>query len=510
MGSTTSAIGVEPSDLGGTINAMADLHPKVALAKQAFDAGDYQKAARLLRPMLVAEPDNLALLSNLAAAEAQLGNRVEARRLIERGLRIAPDDPGLLLRLSRTWQREGRLDRAHEPVDRVMRGPHRIEGLARKADLFLFAGRASEAYSLLTEAIAGSGPNRSLTLVLAQACERLGRFDEGLVLAEPLRHDPSLSPPARRMVLYVLGALYDKAGRYDEAFDAYAQGNALRRPGFSSEAFSRSVDRLIERWTSAAISRAPRADCDDDRIVFIVGMPRSGTSLVEQVLSCHPRIHGGGELPAIRLIAGELDLSEIAMFPHVHRIDRLRTARLTRAARRYLGQASRSAGGAGSASRITDKDPINFHHLGLIGLMLPHCRVIHCRRNAMDTCVSCFFQDFPDSIPFASDLGQLGLFYRDYVRLMRHWTSVVDLPILSVEYEQMVADTETQTRRLLEFLGLPFDERCLRFHESRRVVFTASNDQVRRPIYTSSVRRHERYLAHLGPLREALGDLADA
>jgi hypothetical protein len=182
-------------------------------------------------------------------------------------------------------------------------------------------------------------------------------------------------------------------------------------------------------------------------------------------------------------------------------LDVIQSSQLDELAGRYLGGLS-SLNPA--ALRICDKLPANFLHLGLISLLFPKARIIHCRRDAMDTCLSCYFSDFASGNLFSFDLKNLGEYYRQYDRLMAHWHSVLDVPILSVQYEQLVGDLEGQTRRMLEFLALPWDERCLRFHQNPRPVSTLSSEQVRQPIYQSSVGRWRHYQKHLEPLWAAL------
>jgi hypothetical protein len=231
-------------------------------------------------------------------------------------------------------------------------------------------------------------------------------------------------------------------------------------------------------------------------------MPRSGTSLVEQILSTHPGVYGAGELTAIDQFARHLGDATGDAYPQsaLH----LDQATIDAAARQYLAALQDLAP---SAIRVTDKMPGNFLHLGLIQLLFPGARVIHCRRDPLDTCLSCYFQQFNQGQTFSYDLSDLGHHYRQYQRLMRHWQSVISLPMLDVHYEDLVADQEAMSRKMLEFCGLDWTDECMRFYESKRYVATASYDQVRQPIYHKSVGRWRHYERYLGPLKTALGDL---
>jgi hypothetical protein len=244
----------------------------------------------------------------------------------------------------------------------------------------------------------------------------------------------------------------------------------------------------------------------DDTPIFVVGMPRSGTTLVESILAGHPQVHGAGELDDMLLLRQDLAKAHGAgkVYPDflqtisIEILDQFATKHLAR-----LESLSREA------ARVTDKMPQNFVQLGLIDLLFPGARVIHCMRNPLDTCLSIYFQPFMQHHDYATELRNIGLYYREYLRLMDHWRSVLRIPMLDLRYEDLVENSEEQVRRLLDFCELPWDERCLRHHESGRVARTFSYNQVRKPIYKTSVARWKRYERHLGPLIEALGDACD-
>ena len=233
-----------------------------------------------------------------------------------------------------------------------------------------------------------------------------------------------------------------------------------------------------------------------------MGFPRSGTTLVEQILASHPKVFGAGELPDIPSIANTLPRhvpgngSYPTCAPH-----------LAPDAFRGFGEAylRRTRQINATAERIVDKMPTNYLHVGLIRLLLPSARAIHCRRNALDTCLSCYFQRFRTGHEFSYELRHLGSCYQNYERLMAHWCHVLSDHILELDYETLTDELEPSARNLLAFCGLEWDDRCLEFHRTQREVATASNWQVRRPVYRSSVGRWRNYETHLGPLRQALG-----
>jgi hypothetical protein len=233
-------------------------------------------------------------------------------------------------------------------------------------------------------------------------------------------------------------------------------------------------------------------------------MPRSGSTLIEQIIDAHPEACGAGELDAMPGTVAELfrSLGVTQYGPEL--LEKLDQRILDRLAGRYLGLLKRHGR---APARIVDKRLDNFEHLALIGLLLPNARVIHSRRDPLDTCVSCHLQTLaPNKHPYAAHQRSLGLKYREYDRLMTHWQATLDIPILNVRYEDLVREQERVSREIIEFCGLDWDDACLAFHGTGREVRTVSYDQVRRPIYGSAVGRHRNYEKHLGPLREALGD----
>jgi hypothetical protein len=309
---------------------------------------------------------------------------------------------------------------------------------------------------------------------------------------------------ARIRYWFALGKAREDTGRYDEAFAAYAEGNRLQHA--SQPCDEARTDEMLER-VMAVFDReffAARQDAEgcDKAPIFIVGMPRSGTTLLEQILSSHQGVYGAGEL---------MDLNEVILgapgraerrFPDF-------VPNLTADDFRHMGAsyAERVWKLAPQAQHITDKMPANFFYIGMIRLMLPNAKIIHAMRDPMDSCFSNYARLFNDTMEFAYDLGTLGRYYVRYMKLMRHWHEVLPQDaILDLRYEDMVKDTEGQARRILDHLGLPWDDRCLAFHQNKRHVKTASVAQVRKPIYNTSVARWRHFEKHLQPLLDIVQD----
>ena len=287
----------------------------------------------------------------------------------------------------------------------------------------------------------------------------------------------------RALLHFALGKMQDDLGEYARAILHYDQGNELERRKlvFDRGAFATEVDRLIESFTPARFDRHAAPGTASEVPVCIIGMPRSGTTLVEQIVSAHPAVAGGGELT----------------FWNDHTADPDATAGL---AAGYVALLRRIGP---EAARVTDKNPFNFLATGLIHLALPRARFIHCRRNPIDTCLSIFFTRFATPRPFAYDRGDLAFYYRQYQRLMAHRRTVLPPDrLLEVDYEALTADPEPVTRRMIEFCGLDWDDACLAPEGNRRVVRTASVWQARQPIYRSSVERWRNYELWLGELAD--------
>jgi tetratricopeptide (TPR) repeat protein len=318
--------------------------------------------------------------------------------------------------------------------------------------------------------------------------------------------DPQLAPDDRARLHFGLAHICDRAKAYDEAFAHFRQANALRRrasqeagKAFDAEKHRARVDRIIATCDAAYFRRVGGLGRDTERPVFIVGMPRSGTTLVEQILSSHPDVFGAGELKDISRLSKRVPSRPGAADRYPDSLARLDEAAASTLADQYLQHIDKLAG---TATRVIDKMPNNYLHLGLIAALFPRARVIHCRRDPMDVCFSCYVQDFQD---WTSDQGDLARYYWEYERLMKHWRLVLPLPVLEVVYEELVEDSEAIIRELVSFCGLDWDHRCLAHHENPRAVRTPSLLQVRQPVYKSSVGRWRHYAAHLQPLLEALG-----
>ena len=464
------------------------------------------EAADGLQRVLNQHPNFAEAHSNLGAALLDIGRIDEAIDRFQMALRIRPDCPGTRNHLARALILQGRPEAALEVCDETLRNdPANPEAPITKAGALDRLRRYREACGLLWPLRESRTPRASAAVNFARLAHHVDRVDEAADWLEGLLRSAALAPQDRGSLHFALGRLYDRRREFDRAFLHYRSGNECKQASqapMEPDRWRRKVDAIIAAFGTDALAGRPRTAERSPVPVFIVGMPRSGTSLVEQILASHPAVFGAGERTEIGDLAERLPRSVRPERPYPECIAHLDTKRLREFARDHLARLRRLAP---DAQRITDKMPGNFFLLGLIRLLFPGARIIHCVRDPRDTCLSCYFQQFVGAHAYAYDLEHLGIYYSQYRRLMAHWRRVLDPPMLELRYETLVERPEEWSRALVDFCGLPWDERCLRFYESKRVVATSSYDQVRHPIYRGSLGRWRHYERHLAPLLRALG-----
>ena len=489
--------------------ALAAAHNDLGNALQAL--GALERAVASYRAALALQPDHLGVHNNLGIALAALGRPDEAIACYRSALARAPDDPDACNNMGTALAALGREAEALDWYAQALaRNPQHAGALINQGNALKVLGRMDEARAALERALAlaprmARAHHALAELAPVRAAAPLGR---ALAALEP---EADRLPAAERLYLhFALAKAYDDAGEVEPAFRHLAAGNALvRRATVYDEADTLArlarleavftPDRLAARGDRAR-EDAPDDAPDEARPVFVVGMPRAGTTLVEQILASHPSVFGAGELDVMPALVKARATRRGTDYPDF--VPALDDAALRALGADYLAAVAPSAG---AAARITDKLPLNFMHVGLIHLALPRARIVHVRRDALDTCLSCFSKLFTGAQPFAYELGELGRYWRAYARAMAHWRAVLPAGVmLELDYEAVVVDLEAAARRLLAHCGLPWHDACLAFHRSARPVRTASQAQVRQPLYGGAVGRAERYRPWLGPLIEAL------
>lgn len=484
-----------------------DAHYNLALALQGL--GQLEDAATHYGKAVALQADHAAALSNLGQVLGELGRFEDALAVCERAVAAAPTLAPAHNNLGNALQDLDRLDEAAESFrNAIARDPKFAAAHFNLSNALRDLGQLDDARAACRMAIALQPRYAKAHRMLALMC-RYQDGDEHLAQMESLLDADDLDDDARMHLAFALGKAYEDLGRHDEAFANFEQGNALKRATFAysvaeTDAYFADLKAVFDAHLFA---HTEGTGTEGATPIFIVGMPRSGTTLVEQILSSHPEVFGAGELTILRQIAMKDFATAKSAFPRAlaeHLETKPNTAidALKNGAERYLAMVHTLNA---DARFITDKMPNNFELVGLVKLMLPHAKIIHCRRDPMDTCLSIYKNYFSGTgNDYAYDLDELGHYYAHYRDLMAHWHVVLPGFIHDVHYEDLVADPETSTRAMLDFCGLAWNDACLDFHTNVRPVRTTSATQVRAPLYADSVARWKNFERHLRPIAERL------
>ncbi|MET0248339.1 MAG: sulfotransferase [Sphingobium sp.] len=445
--------------------------PYIGLARILSRNHQRAEAIACLRQAITCEPKNAMpriMMGEILVADGQ-GER--ARAAFEAVLAFDPTSPGALLGIAALCEDEGDRKQAAGTYNRLLNAdPGSARGLS----------------GLLAVA-----DGADLTAAIARAENRVSASDD---------HEAAL-------IDYALGKALARSGKADASLAAVKAANAARRRDtgpFDAQAFDHRIDQLIETFSAEFFARRAGWGQASERPIFIVGLPRSGTTLTEQILAAHPDVYGAGELDFLTdLATGLPNRLGRADPPWPQAACNLPNGGAEAIGREYLDRVDRLS--PTTALRIIDKQPLNFWHLGLVAMALPGARIIDCRRDIRDNALSIFSEDFAYEQRWSTDLADIAHYWRGYRRIVGHWQQVTQLAFLNVDYEKTVADLPGQARRLLEFLDLPWDPSVLDFHKVSRSIQTPSRWQVRQPLYTGSVGRWRRHAADLAPLLEAAG-----
>ena len=512
--------------------------------RQLAEAGEHLRDGRLSEckqicdELLAANPDEVNALRLMAKVAGAEGRWPRAERILRRVLTLTPDFHDARLDLASALKQQDRLDEAVACTsDTIARTPNSPYAHYLHASMLAICARSDEALAAYRRAIELRAYHPAAYVGMGHLLKTVGRTDEGIAayrmaieqrpnfgevywslanlktfrfteteVAEMERRlsEEPLDEDARVHFLFTLGKAYEDRKDFDRSFAYYAEGAATQRLRIAYDPVETEVihERIRDVFTADFLAERAGQGCDDPAPIFIVGLPRSGSTLIEQILASHSMVEGTAELPDVgRAISSLATLHRGEVYPEV-------ACRLDTAGWRELGQAylDRTQRHRHGLPYFTDKMPNNFAAIGLIRLMLPNAKIIDARRHPLDSCFGSFKQHFAVGQTFSYDLEDLGEFYLEYRRMMRHWQQVLPGQVLEVRYEDVIDDQEAQTRRLLAHCGLPWEDACLRFYDTERAVRTASSEQVRQPIYTSSVNHWRNFRSQLAPLIEILGD----
>lgn len=496
-----ATIGVPLAGHGQTV-ATGNQDPAVA-AERLHRAGQFKEAEKQYRQILKGRPDHPRVNALLGMLLSRQDKFQEAVKLFKKSLRKAPDDVEAWNGLGTALRSQGKLNEAIDAYGEAIKRDPDFAGVYNNlGTAFREAGQFDEAMVQYEKALA-IDPN------LPEAWNgyaRVRRFEEMPKAVDQLKVAASsekINAQARKHAQFALGKIHDDLGLYDEAFAHYAAANELRSHPANTEPDTRMMARMASLYAGP-----PDVSVSDDgrepTPVLVLGMPRSGTTLVEQILASHPAITGGGELHYFTEVAKDLgvdrnttSISDDLPDEIAKKANHLRRGFF----RRFAPEGKRLPK---RVAAVVDKTPFNFLYLGLIAQILPDAKIVHCTRDPLDTGLSIYFTDFAASQPFTTDLAAIGEYIVAYQALMGHWREASPLPILELPYRDMVEDQERSTRQLVEFCGLPWDDQCLNYHKTQRYISTPSDWQVRQPIYDRSIGRWRHYEKHIEPLRSVV------
>ena len=508
-------------------------------ATAALVAGNRRAAEILFRKVLKSDASHVAALCGLAALALGVGNTDDSERLLRHALRQSLHLPLARRGLAHTLLAAGRLHEAEAAIRELLQiEPENPQNWVALGTLCTRLLRQSEALAAYEEAARLNPAQIGLRLSIGHVNKTLGRraaceqaykdclrMDHAYAEAwwsladlktyvfsdlefEAMRDllaSSALVDEQRTHLHFAFGRAHEQRQQYREAFTHYATGNALRRrtSSFVIADFEEKSARVAACFNRPLFDARVGAGCPEPAPIFIVGLPRSGSTLVEQILASHSLVEGTMELPNILTQVREFDRADAQGDAYPESVREASAQKLAQLGRRYLEETRPIRSGR---PRFIDKMPNNFSHIGLIHLILPNATVVDVRRHPMDACFSTFKQHFAEGQSFSYDLEDLGRYYRCYLALMDHWDEVLPGKVMHLQYEALVRDPETIIRRLLAHCGLHFEAACLRFHETSRPVRTASSEQVRQPLYNTGVGYWRNFAENLEPLRCSLGD----
>ena len=486
-----------------------EVNAGLLLGRIAIHARAFKQAEKLLKRVIKIAPKFILAWHELSNALREQGKDEEAIELLEEALLFDTENATTHYQLAAALAVAGRTaDSASAYKQAVQIDPNLVGA-------YLGLGHTLKTMGDLEGGIAAYKQARKLKPNIGEISFSLSnlktfRFSD-LEIEDMKRrlNNPNLDQPSKVAFSFSLGKAYEDMKKYDEAFEFYSKGNEIHRSLVTYDPVQTEVsnEKLKEVFSKDFFDKldSSKVGNSDPSPIFIVGMPRSGSTLLEQILASHSQVDGTRELPDLGIVSQMLNNRERGtLYPGG--IRKMKPSEIFELGKTYLDRAERHRAGA---PFFTDKMPNNFAHIGLIATILPNAKIIDARRHPLDSCVGCFKQHWALGQTYTYDMFELGEFYLEYDSLMSHWESVLPGKVLRVQYEDVIDDLETQVRSVLSFCNLPFEDSCLNFHKTKRSVATASSEQVRQPIYNKSVNSWKRFESQIEPLIEILEPILD-
>jgi tetratricopeptide (TPR) repeat protein/LPS sulfotransferase NodH len=474
------------------------------LAAAASDDERYVIAEGYLRRIVKLKIDDPDSLFDLANFLGERGRYPEAIEFLQSAVALAPDNPDVQLHLGNMYgivgQTADALGAYENCLDIRPDDPAALIGRGHMLRITGFQDEANASYKRSVEV----SPEIGSTWWYLASLHRYSASDEEVVTMQSQLESESLAPDSKIAFHFALARAFEKRESFTAAWEQYVQGNSLKRSIVKYDPVKTEVDQdrikdvFNANFLASVSAQTPAAVTP----IFVLGMPRSGSTLIEQILGSHSSLEGVGELPYVLMLTSSMIANKPDNLHYTEIMQQLSSHEITALGRSYLYHASTHC--ADETMFFTDKMPENFSHVGFIRSILPHAKIIDARREPMATCVANYRQLFAQGKTQTYDLNELGEYYLQYIDMMAHWDAVLPGEVLRVQYEEVVADLEGQVRRILDFCGLPFEQGCVEYHKSDRPVNTASSEQVREPIYTSAVEFWRNFDPYLEELREVL------
>jgi len=460
-------------------------------------------------------PKHFKSLLNAGDCLRIMGEYEAANEAFSKAMKLRPDDKYVKLNKANLFLETGDGDKAAEMYQELIKvDPDDAKLYSNCGAAYKQVGKLKEAGECFRKSV-DIDPNMVGAIYNAVSLDKVKQDDPWFELLNKVKQNPRLALHEKSGLCFSMGKMYHDVGSYDEAFMNYREGNALRdqlsarlNRRFDAEAHQKTTSDIINAYPPEQFKNIrPIGALGDDEYtpIIIVGMPRSGTTLTEQILASHPMVSGAGELSDLGDMSREIDKrdhNDEERLPYPQNIELLDEERAIELASRYLARLRELCG---DSARVVDKMPGNFNYLGFIAHLFPGAKLIDCRRDPIDNCLSCYMQNFSRRHEYSNNLEHLAIAYKEYERIMGHWNEHLPIPIYRSQYEDLVENHEESMRKLLEFCELEWDDSVLEFYKTKRNIQTASVVQVRQPLYTTAINRWKKYEKHLKPLIEGLG-----